>query len=499
MRTKNSLKNIISVVVFNLIIGILGFIKVKVFVGGLTDDIYSVHQLFYQIFGYLTIADIGFGLVLNKNFYEAFAKDDKKIINKIYSTSRKFYNIIGIFMMACALVISFFVSYLTKANIDNSYLQLIFIIFIFRNVLDYFFVAPRFVMDADQKNYKINYLLKSAKILEIVSEIVLVLLKVNYVFILIPGIFITLFFDLYINRKVYREYPFLHNDKSFDKEYLNGTKDLISLKLTGLANSNTDIILLSAFVNPISVIIYTSYSYITKFVSDTIFVAASAITPSFANVLNKEGEEKAYSVFKEINIFFLFIASFSFIMLYTFLNNLIILWIGREYLASNLAAILFCLICFYNIANRSFVITINSKGLFKETKAIMMVEAILNIILSLLLIKKLSLVGVLLGTVVASYTTTFIYEAFYLHRKVFNKNILKYFITYFSVLALSFGCIYALSLYNFPIYNVISFIGCVLIISVVVALFLFICLFIMFKEFRDLVDRGLLLLKGRKK
>ena len=104
MRTKNSLKNIISVVIFNLIIGILGFIKVRVFVDGLSNDIYSLNQLFYQIFGYLTIADVGFGLILNKKLYSALAKNDKKEVNKIYSTSKKFYKYLGIGFIIISLI-----------------------------------------------------------------------------------------------------------------------------------------------------------------------------------------------------------------------------------------------------------------------------------------------------------------------------------------------------------------------------------------------------------
>ena len=65
MRTNKSVKNIISIVIFNLLIGILGFAKVKVFVAGLSDDIYSLNQLFFQIFSYIAIADAGFGLILN--------------------------------------------------------------------------------------------------------------------------------------------------------------------------------------------------------------------------------------------------------------------------------------------------------------------------------------------------------------------------------------------------------------------------------------------------
>ena len=490
MRTEKSVKNLISVVFFSIVIGVLGFIKVKVFVPGLTDDVYSINQLFYQIFGYLTIADIGFGLILNKNFYEAFARDDKELINKIYSTSRKFYNYIGIIMISISLVLSFFVHYLTKANLSSSYIQIVFIIFIFRNVLDYFFVAPRYVIDADQKNYKINHLLKLIKILEILSEIILVLLKVDYLIVLIPGIFITLLLDLYINHKVYKEYPFLHNDKSFDKKYLKGTKDLISLKLSGLMNSNTDIILISTFVNPITVIIYTSYVYITKFISDTIYVAASAITPSFANVINKDGRDKAFNVFKELNIFFIFIACFVSIMLYGFLNSLIVLWIGKEYLTTNIALILFIVICFYNIADRGVAITINSKGLFKETKVAMLVGALLNLVISVCLIFKLGLVGVLLGTVISNYLTIFIWNSYYIYKNVFDKKVIHYYLTYFKGLIITGVFMYLINLININASTVSSFIVNVLIYSVIVFIAIFIVYFIMFKDFRSLLVRG---------
>ena len=126
MRTKNSIINTFSNIFFNLLIGVLGFIKVKVFVNGLSTDIYSLNQLFYQIFSYIAITELGIGYVINKNLYDAFAKNDKKKINDIYSTSKKFYSLVGIIMFAIALIISFFVKYLTKVDISILYLQIVF-------------------------------------------------------------------------------------------------------------------------------------------------------------------------------------------------------------------------------------------------------------------------------------------------------------------------------------------------------------------------------------
>lgn len=499
MRTKNSLKNIISVVLFNLIVGILGFVKVKVFVNGLSNDVYSLNQLFYQIFSYLAIADVGFGLILNQKLYSAFAKDDKEEINKIYSTSQKFYTVLGTLLLFVALLISFFVHYLTKAEVSNLYIQIVFIIFIIRNVVDYYFIAPRYVMEADQKGYKINHLIKGIKISENIIEIILILLGVDYLLILIPGIILTLIIDIYINKKVFKEYPWLKNNGEFNKKYLFGTKDLIYLKLAGIMNSNTDIILISTFVNPLSVIVYTSYSYITKFVSDTIYIVATSITPSYANVICKENSDKAYFVFTELNTFFLFIASFVCIMFYAFLNPLISFWVGSEYLTTNFVLLLFCIITFQNIAMRAVNITINSKALFKETKISTIIETILNFVISISLVHYLGLAGVLLGTIISYFTTTFIQKAYYIYKNVFKVNFLSYFFNYGLVIIITSIFILIFNYLDFKIINLYSWFIYVFVSAIIVGILLLIVFYICFKSFRNLFKRGVEFIKVRGK
>lgn len=490
MRTKKSLKNILSIVIFNLVIGVLGFLKVHFFVKELSNDIYSLNQLFYQVFSYIVITDIGFGLLINKAFYNAFAQEDYAEVNKIYSTSKKFYNIIGVIMLGISVFVSFFIQYLTKADVSIVYIQIVFIIFMIRNVVDYFFVAPRYVLEADQKLYKINHFLKLSKILEIIVEIALVILGVDYILILIPGIFITVFIDIYVNKKIKQYYPWLQNDKSFNKNYLKGTKDVIWRKLAGLLNSNTDIILISTFVNPLNVIIYTSYTYITKFITDTIYLMCHAILPSFANVMIKEDEAKAYSTFNEINTFFQFMAVFVFIMLYVFLNNLIVFWVGETYLVTKFCLFLFCFNAFQLIAEKSITLVINSKGLFKETKLATIVEALLNLSLSLGLIFKFGIIGVLLGTVVSYLLAPFVQNSRYIYKNVFKKSSWSYYIQYLFVCIIGGTMIYLLSLLNLTTNSVFTWVLEVLILSMVVIIILFILFFIFFKSFRLLVKRG---------
>lgn len=499
MRTKKSLKNILSAVILTLVVGLIGFVKVKVFINGLSNDIYSLNQLFGQIFNYLAIADIGFGLLINKQLYQAFAKDDKKEINKIYSTSKKFYKIIGIIMISIALIISFFVQFLTKANLPVFYIQLVFIIFIIRNVIDYFFVAPRYILEADQKIYKVNIALKGIRILESMIEIILVLIGVDYLIILLPSIFITLIIDIYINKKIYKMYPWLTNDKTFNKKYLKGTKDIIWRKGADLLNSNTDIILISTFINPLNVVIYSSYVYITKFIGDLIYLISSGITPSFANALFKEKEEKSIGIFHEINTLFLFAASFINIMLYIFLTGLINFWVGPKYVVNNFTLFLFCFSAFQVIIDKPIVIIINSKGLFKETKIATILEALLNIIISLVLIKPLGLSGVLIGTILAKLFTSFLQNPIYIFKNIFCINPLQYFSKFGVVLLINIIFIFLFNMLNLTFNNILTWIFLVLIYAVIIGIVLFAIFYLCFKSFRKLTYRGVEFIKVKGK
>lgn len=496
MRTENSIKNVISNVFFNILIAILGFLKIKVFINGLSTDIYSLNQLFYQVFSYLAIADIGFGLVINKNLYKAFAKKDDKEIKRIFYTSKKFYTYLGIFLIFASIICSFFIHNLTKASVDIGYMRIIFIVFILFNILDYFFEAPNAIISADEKLYEVNHLIKGIKIITVISQIILVMLKVDYLFVILPNIFISLAVHLYINKKIYKKYEYLDlqnkkkEDLKFDKKYLKGTGDLIPAKIAGVLNSNTDIILISKFISPLMVNIYSSYNFIIKFLVDTIYIISAAIVPSFANFINLEDTERSYGIFKELNIFFLFVASFIGIMTYVFFNDLITLWIGKSYLLPSFTVLLLIIWAFEKISQKSLDIVIDSKGYFKETKTVIFIEAILNFVISIIFVKRFGVTGVIWGSVIAYSISTFIYKPFFIYKEVFKKNMMRYFASYSVVFIYTIILMYILSRIDFKIVNAFSFIWKVVLVSIFVLILNMIFFTSVFKEFRKLNLRG---------
>jgi len=499
LRTQKTIKNIISTFIPYILIGILGFIKVKVFVHFLNDDIYSLNQLFYQVLGYLSLVDSGFGLLIVQKLYKAFSDNNEDEINNIYSTAKIFFRNIGLIILSLGFIVSFFIHIFTKANISNFYIQIVFIIFVFRNIIDYFYSSPRYVIQADQKMYKINYLINVIRILQIISEIVLVSLGFDYLIILIPGIFISIIINVIINRLVYNEYPWLKDTKKYNKEYVSGSRYIISQKIAGIFHNNTDIVLLSTFIDPLNVVIYSSYNYICKFITDTSYMLANAVIPSFANAINDKKVDNKQKIFSELNMLFLFISSFVSIMLYLLLNPFISFWVGEKYVVSNFTVLLFIIITFRYISIRMMYVVINSNGLFKETKNIIISEAVINCIISVILIFKYGLNGVLIGTILSAYLTTFWFFPKYIYNNVFKTSSRNYFLKYLFVVVITFGLILLINFIKLPkITNIYIWLKWALIYAIIVLLILLIIYYICFKSFRSLFERAKYFLMNRR-
>ena len=145
------------------------------------------------------------------------------------------------------------------------------------------------------------------------------------------------------------------------------------------------------------------------------------------------------------------------------------------------------------------MLVINSKGLFKETKVATILEAILNLVISLFLVNKIGLIGVLLGTIISKLLTSFIQNPIYIYKNILVKNPLSYYLKYFGALALSLIFIILFNIISLNITSIKAFILYVLIFAFLVGIILFGLYYLFFKSFRNLTKRGIEFIKVRGK
>lgn len=434
LRKENSIKNFITTFIPFIIIAILGFVRVRIYLDGLGEVISSLNQVFNNIISYLAIAESGIGLFIGQKYYKLLVEENQKKINSCFKASKVFFNSLGIFIVIAGMIVSFFLNYLTNNDLDLMYMQLAFFLFLVKNAVDFFMYAPRVLINADQKMFKVNILINLTRVVEIVTEILLIKLGFNYLVVLIPGIFIRILFNLIINNKIYKLYPWLNNKSKFNKDELKGSKNIFAQKVAGLIFYNTDTLIVSAFLTPAYVIVYTSYNFITKYLADISFMLVSAIQPSLGNIFYLENKDYSYKAFKKVNTLFLYIASVFTILTISLIDPFIGLWVGKKYISTIIVRYLFGLILFVSVSSLTILSTKDNLGLFKETKFAIMTEAILNLILSLTLVSKFGISGILFATAFSRYVSTFWYVPVVVFRSFFNKSSLQYFIQHFICL-----------------------------------------------------------------
>ena len=301
MRKKNTIKNFITSIIPYIIFTILSIVKVKIFLNKLGDEIYASNQLFNQLFTYISLVEGGVGALIIQKYYKHFINKSYDKINKIYSNSIKSMEKISLIIFIISLVLSFFIKFLTKNSLSFLYLQFVFILYAIRSIIEYLNLSPRFVIQADQKLYKINIILNFYKLLEILVEIILLFGGFDYSIIIIVTIIIRIIMYYCVNMKVKHEYPWLKRVPLKSKERIKGMGYMFWHKIAGNIKTNTDIILLSITQKPFIVACYASYNYIMKCIGDVIYMIGTAIISSYGNVVYSEDSEKGYQVFKKIN------------------------------------------------------------------------------------------------------------------------------------------------------------------------------------------------------
>ena len=118
MRIKNSINNIMTGLVGQLILTITGFITRTVFINILGSTYLGVSGLFSNILTVLSFAELGVGQAIVFSLYKPIAEEDEEKICSLMRLYSKIYHILFLIVLALGLLILPFLPYIIK-DIDS--------------------------------------------------------------------------------------------------------------------------------------------------------------------------------------------------------------------------------------------------------------------------------------------------------------------------------------------------------------------------------------------
>lgn len=434
-RTENSTKNMYTGLINQFLILIFRFITRTVFIKCLGNEFLGINGLFSNILTLLSLADLGIGGALVYLLYEPIAKGDKKKQILIVKYLKKVYKNIGIAIILIGIFLTPFLKYIIKDDVSIVNINIVFLIYVFECASSYlFFAAKTEFLCANQKRYIYNNISNIVTILSnIVQIIVLIIFKNFYIYLIVIIIFNILRAFL-VSLETNKMFPFItkkiNEELSLEerKEVFKDSSSLMIYRVNYVVLTATDNVIISKYLGLFLVGLYSNYVLITNSIVNILSSFFDSISAGIGNLHVGNLRDKEYFIFNLINFITVCMFGIFSIGVYVLANDFITIWLDNEYLLEE-SFVLIISINLYVEGLRKFLSTYRSTyGLFRNAKFIPLFGVIVNIIVSIILVKRIGIIGVLLGTLISNLLSFMWYDPYIIHRKVFKKNVWKYYL-----------------------------------------------------------------------
>ena len=436
MRTKNSIKNIYISILTQIIITLLGFVSRKVFLDSLGTEYLGVNGLLSNVLSMLSLVEGGIGTSIVYNLYKPLAENDEPRIIALVQLYKRLYGILAIVIFGLSLTLYPFLGILIKDGSTISSINIIYFIFVFKNMISYLNAHKWSLINADQKGYILAKYNLIFSVVTTISKIIVLLITNNYILFLLIEAAIFIIQNLWNGKVVNERYSYIRTKKKYivEKDVKNNlitnVKALFLHNIGSYCVFGTDNILISAFISVKAVGLYSNYTMIISQLSSLLTPILGGIGASVGNLIATESKEKSYEVFNVTYFVNFWIYSVCVIFLYNLLEPFIEWWLGSGLLLDKLT-FLTVLINFYISGMRNSIITFKSKaGIFDNDKYIPLIESLINLGSSIILVNYFGLAGIFMGTTISTITMPLWIQAKLVYNNIFNKSVKKYFEKY---------------------------------------------------------------------
>lgn len=476
-RVRSAVRNIAFGQIGNFITQLLGFVLRTVFIAHLGDTLVGINDLYTSILSVLSMAELGIGTALNYSLYKPVAQGDTEKIKSYMALYKRAYRIIGMVIAVIGLAVSPFLPYLVKQpeGVSVRDLTLYYFIFLFNTVSTYFVAYKYSLVNAEQKNYIQTNVITVTKMITVSLQVIVILTTGNFYAYLLTAAAVELLQKIFVSGYLNRMYPYL-KDKNAEKlskeetgEIVKKTKALVFHKVGDVARLQTDSMIISGFINVTLVGIVGSYNMVLNSVGNVVNIIFNSVLSGFGNLIATESKEKQYQIFRVYRFAACWIYGFAAIGFSLLLTPLIALWLGSGRTLA-FAVVICILIDFYFKGDR--IVLSNFKtaaGVFEQDKYLALIQGVVNLIISIVLVQKIGLVGVYIGTIVSGLIAN-VTKPVIIYRDILDKPVKEYFtdsVKYVSVMVVSFALLSAVKRLVMPEVTVFTFAVMFVIICVV--------------------------------
>ena len=420
MRGKRALYNSASFLALEIISVLCGFILPRAILSAFGSDYNGLTASITQFLSIVTLLRAGVGGVTRAALYKPLAENDMDRVSSIVNATANFMRRIAYIFAAGLIVFSLIYPLLVSETADYGFTcALVLIMGISTFVQYYFAITYQMLLIADQRQYITAIIQCFTLILNLIIALAMinmgfgihaVKLGSAIVYCLNPVLTV-----LYIKRK-YR----LSREAEPDNTALSQRWDAFAHQIAAYVQENTDVMVLTTFSTVAEVSVYSVYFLVANGVKKLLSTITAGIEALFGNMIatgDREGlkrnmERASVTVFYSAALVYacLLILIVPFVSVYT--EGIT----DAEY-QRPLFALLLAASQFVSCVRTPYQNIIDAAGHFKQTKLSAIIEAALNVVISIAAVIRFGLIGVAIGTLISSLYRT-VYLALYASKHI---------------------------------------------------------------------------------
>lgn len=422
MKSKKALWNVIINTMAQIVNVVLSFAARKVFLVTLGMDMLGLNSVFSSILGFLSLTELGLGVSVSVCLFKPLAENNKKAVASYMNYLRKMYYLVGGFILIAGISLLPFLSYIVNGNYEINYVRKAFVLYLLSTVVSYFFSHKKVLLNADQKSYIVTASQMIYKIVVNGLQITSLLLFKNYYLFLAINI-VCSFTECYVVSVLCnKQYPYLkHSKESIDlqekENLISKVKGMVCYKVGNYLIEGTDNIILSTFLGTVVVAYYSNYYLIINMLFAIFAGVATSSVAGLGNILYSD-KEYFTMAFRKLQLLQHLVFSFSATALFVLSTDFVDLFFGKESVLPTEVILIMVAVYYIKGYSQGLEALRTSLGRYEKDKYINLAIAVLNVVISVGLVKSLGVAGVLLGTLICYCIKELVVLPFYVMKDV---------------------------------------------------------------------------------
>ncbi len=395
------------------------------FYGSTTNGLISSITHFLAFF---SLMEMGVSSVVRASLYKPLAENDHDSISRVLISSRRFFRKIGLMLLIYSLALMAFF----PIFVDHSHGYLSTAVLVgamaFSSLANYLFgIVYQQLLNADQKSYVQIGASLLTLILNTGFAVVLIYMGASIEVVKVAAAIVLLLRPLILKLYVDRHYKVnfkLKLEGEPIKQKWNGLAQHIAIYVL----KHADVVILTLFSTLDKVSVYNVYHLVTNGLQQMIEVMTTGMQSLLGNMYVKKETDKLEKTFSSFEL----LMHLGVTILYTIAGIMIIPFVkiytknvtDAEYIVPVFAILIVTANASYCLRMPYYMMT-QAAGHFKETQASSILEAAMNVVISIILVNRFGLIGVAIGTL-AAMTYRTIYLAWYLRKHILNRPFIHF-------------------------------------------------------------------------